>query len=315
MIDFRYHLVSIIAVFLALAVGIVLGTTGLNGLFLDGLRSSIDRLTSDKRALEQDVQDLRGGLRAADEFATVVGADVVRGRLEDQQVLLVSTPETPSDLAERLTPLLEASGAQVTGRLTVLPALSDPSSRQLLEDVVADVLPVGVEVPEGEPVDRAAAVLAAALGRQQDDDGLSPGAARAVLSAFGEADLLRYTADDEAVQAATVVVVLTGAAPGTTSDEALVTAQETLLTVASALDDTSGGVVVAGASGSDDEGGLVRVLRDDTGTAGRVSSVDNADRGSGLVGTVLALAEQARGGVGQYGAGAGVGGALPSPAP
>ena len=31
MIDFRYHIVSIIAVFLALAVGIVVGTTALNG--------------------------------------------------------------------------------------------------------------------------------------------------------------------------------------------------------------------------------------------------------------------------------------------
>ena len=31
MIDFRYHLVSIVAVFLALAIGIVLGSTELEG--------------------------------------------------------------------------------------------------------------------------------------------------------------------------------------------------------------------------------------------------------------------------------------------
>ena len=35
MIDFRYHLVSIVAVFLALAIGIVLGSTELQGTTLD----------------------------------------------------------------------------------------------------------------------------------------------------------------------------------------------------------------------------------------------------------------------------------------
>ena len=35
MIDFRYHIVSLVAVFLALAVGLVLGTTALNQPILD----------------------------------------------------------------------------------------------------------------------------------------------------------------------------------------------------------------------------------------------------------------------------------------
>ena len=40
MIDFRYHLVSIVAVFLALAIGIVLGSTELQGNTIDVLRTS-----------------------------------------------------------------------------------------------------------------------------------------------------------------------------------------------------------------------------------------------------------------------------------
>ena len=40
-VDFRYHLVSIIAVFLALALGIVVGTTALNGALLDSLKGSM----------------------------------------------------------------------------------------------------------------------------------------------------------------------------------------------------------------------------------------------------------------------------------
>ena len=46
MIDFRYHLVSIVAVFLALAIGIVLGATELQGSVIDGLRSSSNSLKS-----------------------------------------------------------------------------------------------------------------------------------------------------------------------------------------------------------------------------------------------------------------------------
>ena len=43
MIDFRYHLVSLIAVFLALAIGIVIGTTPLNGPVLDDLHGQVTR--------------------------------------------------------------------------------------------------------------------------------------------------------------------------------------------------------------------------------------------------------------------------------
>jgi hypothetical protein len=43
-IDFRYHLVSIVAVFLALAVGVVLGSAALNGPVVAGLRKSVSTL-------------------------------------------------------------------------------------------------------------------------------------------------------------------------------------------------------------------------------------------------------------------------------
>ena len=43
MIDFRYHLVLIVAVFLALAIGIVLGSTEPEGTTIDALRTSQNR--------------------------------------------------------------------------------------------------------------------------------------------------------------------------------------------------------------------------------------------------------------------------------
>jgi hypothetical protein len=312
-IDFRYHLVSIIAVFLALAVGIVLGTAALNGPIQTNLNNNLSRVTSEKRALEGDVSELRTQVGAADAFALAVAPRLVRGALEDERVLVVTTPDTPADLVERLTPLLDEAGATVTGTLQLLPALSDPEQRVLVEDLVAQVVPAGVELPDTDAVGRATAELAAALTRREDGDGVEPEQAQAVVSAFTEADLVQFSSPDETLQAATLAVVLTGGAPDSLTPPEQVQ-QLAVVSLAGALDARSQGAVLAGPAGSSDERGPVRVLRSDDAVAGEVSSVDNADRGTGLVTLVLSLAEQRRGGVGQYGTGEGASTALPSPA-
>ena len=46
MINFRYHVVSLTAVFLALAIGLVVGTAALNGPVADSLRGQVSRSTS-----------------------------------------------------------------------------------------------------------------------------------------------------------------------------------------------------------------------------------------------------------------------------
>jgi hypothetical protein len=317
-IDFRYHLVSIIAVFLALAVGIVVGTAALNGPIQDGLRSNIDRLADDKRALEGDVQELRGQVAAADDFATSLAPDLVGDVLEDQRVLLVTTAGTPGDVAERIRPLLAEAGASVTGLLELQPALAEPEQRQLLEDLVAQVVPAGIELPEGSPVERAGAELAAALTTGPDDDAVEPAEAQAVVAAFEEAELVDFSPEpgaEDTLTSATLVLVLAPAAPETSPSTGQQQQQlEALLSIAAAFDQRSRGVVVAGPATSAAEGGLVRALREQSSISAELSSVDNADRGIGLVAAVLALAEQAEDGVGQYGAGAGASAPLPAQA-
>ena len=314
MVDFRYHLVSIIAVFLALAVGIVVGTAALNGPIQNELNDNIGRLTSDKRSLEGDVRELQGQVAASDDFATGVAPMLVRGALAEQRVLLVTTPQTPGDLADRLRPMLKDAGAVVTGQLEVSPALGEPAQRQLLEDLVAQVIPADVKLPRGEPLERAAATLAAALTTRAGRDAVDAGEAQAVVSAFEEADLVTFTAEpgtDGAVTPATTVVLLAPPAPGTKPTTVEQQRLEALITLADAFDDRSAGAVVAGPAQSVREGGLVRALRASSGATRSVSSVDNADRGIGQVAVVLALAEQAAKGAGQYGAGPGASAPLP----
>ena len=50
MINFRYHVVSLTAVFLALAIGLVVGTAALNGPAADALGEQVDALARPTRS-------------------------------------------------------------------------------------------------------------------------------------------------------------------------------------------------------------------------------------------------------------------------
>ena len=93
MIDFRYHLVSLIAVFLAVALGIVIGTTALNEPILADIENQVTALEQDKRSLEDRTQQLQAQLDTADAFDEAVAPALVDGALAGSSVLLVVTNE------------------------------------------------------------------------------------------------------------------------------------------------------------------------------------------------------------------------------
>lgn len=316
MVDFRYHLVTIIAIFLALAVGIVVGTTALNGPVLDGLRDSNSGLISEKRALQSDVNGLESEIDTADDFARVLAPDLVGGRLEGQSVLLVLAPDADRQVADRLSTTLSEAGALVTGRLSLQPALLDPDQGQLVDDLVASVVTPGLALPEGAAVARAAAQLAAVLLVRPGDEPIERDAAQQVVSAFEEADLVQLDDEGEQIVAATTAVLLAGPAPTEEAPGDDRQAElEGLLSMAQSLDDASGGVVVAGPTEATMDGGLVRALRADSVLDAAVSSVDNAHRSVGHVAVVRALAEQLQGGTGRYGGTGGASAPVPAVAP
>ena len=75
--------------------------------------------------------------------------------------------------------------------------------------------------------------------------------------------------------------------------------------LAAQLDLAGAGAVLAGADGSADATGAVGVARADPQVAGRLSTVDDVQSGSGRVAAVLALQEQLDGRAGSYGTGPG----------
>lgn len=309
MIDFRYHLVSIIAIFLALAVGIVVGTTALNGLVLDGLKASVSALTGDKRALEGDVTELRQGRAKADEFTQLTAPVLLRGALSGQRVLLLSTPDAPSAVRDDLTRALGTAGASLAGDVRLRPDLVDPAQTAKVASVVTATAPAELALPAGSPAQRAAAELTAALVKAPG--GLPAAGAQKVLAGFAKADLLDI-ASPAVESTATLVLLVSGPAPGK-ADEATGPRTAAGLALVKAFA-ARAGVVVAGPATSADDGALVAALRGGSLDLS-VSSIDDADSPQGLVASVLALVEQVDGSSGSYGTGRGATATAPTPRP
>jgi hypothetical protein len=89
LIDFRYHIVSIIAVFLALGVGILVGTTVLDAATVGLLRQNVGRLRSDLTATRKAITDLRSERDQANAIVDQITPYVVGERLEGRRILLV----------------------------------------------------------------------------------------------------------------------------------------------------------------------------------------------------------------------------------
>ena len=310
-VDFRYHLVSIIAIFLALALGIVVGTTALNGALLDNLEASIGTLTAEKRALETDVNEQRDLLSGGDQLVEQLSERTVAGVLSGERVVLVSSPTAPSSVRDELVPLLEAAGAEVAGEVRLRPDLSDPDRAAQVDAVLAAATPAGLDLSGADDTtERAARVLAAALVRPAGEDadvGAAPAAM--ALQAFTQADLVDV--EGELGARSTLALVLAAApdplpgpdAPGQT---------DLVVAVADALDAAGSGALLAAPLAAAQDGGVLRAVRDDGALASRVTTVDGVERPPGRLAVVFGLREQSAGGAGRYGTGPGASGPLPA---
>jgi len=302
-IDFRYHLVSLIAVFLAVALGIVIGTTALNAPILEDLEGEVAALAEDKRELETQTQELQAQLDTGDAFETAVAPALVAGSLTDRSVLLVATGEdVPTETVEELSTLVGQAGGTVAGTVQLQPGYSDPATAAEVQSYVTGPgLPTGVTLPETDDTGQlVGSLLAQVLIRP-----VTPGAAvpdtaalSTVLAGLRALDVLDV--ESTGVTPADFAVVLTAGAP---AEEDAEQRTDTLVDLALALDAAGSGAVVAGDAASARAAGLVGVLRADPENSAAVSTVDDVDSASGRISTVLALGRESEGTSGAYGTG------------
>jgi outer membrane murein-binding lipoprotein Lpp len=298
-ISLRYHAVSIAAVFLALAVGVLLGTSGVSDRLLSAVSTQRDDLGDQVARLSAERADLTAQQRAADEFATRVGPAAVRGLLPGQTVALVVAGADAQD-RDAVTGLIQQAGATVTGRLELTDAIGDPARADQLRELTSQLLPAGAQLPAASDTGSLVGgllggVLVAKDGKAQ----VSGDDAASVLTGLTDAGFVR---PGDAPAAANLVLVLTGGAlTGVdAADAAAVYAR-----LAAQLDRAGAGAVLAGRSGSSEATGAVGVARADPQVAAALSTIDDVQGGAGRVAAVLALREQLDGRAGRYGSGAG----------
>jgi hypothetical protein len=118
-IDFRYHLVSIIAVFLALAVGLVVGSTALSGKALTALTAAQHKAISDNTALRKEKNQLQQELAGDQAFAAASAERLLTGLLTGERVVLVAAPNADSAELTGLSTALRQAGATVTGQVAL----------------------------------------------------------------------------------------------------------------------------------------------------------------------------------------------------
>lgn len=305
MIDFRYHLVSLIAVFLALAVGIVLGAGPLRdtiGETLTGqvqdLRADRDRLRADLETAQTDVNERNVYL---EESAPVLLADA----LTDQRVAVVTLPGAQDDDVKTIRDRLTQAGAQVVGQVAVTEAWTDPetqSFRQTFAGQLAGYL-------DPAPADDASTetVMGLALGTALTGaDGDAPSEnATTLLDLLTSADAPLVSVQDELTAPADATVLVgprAAEAPAPDADPAQGDAAAQVIAaqvdLATALAGSGRGSVTVGAAVSDLD--LVAAVRGDD-AAKAVTTVDSVGEVTASISTPLALAVSITGSTDSYG--------------
>ena len=297
MISLRYHAVSVAAVFLALAVGVVLGSSGVSDRVLAAVSTQRDDLGAEVARLTAERDALAAQERAAGEFASRVGPAAVRGLLAGQTVALVVAGADTAD-RDGVVGLIGQAGGTVTGLVELTDAVGDPARADQLRELTSQLLPVGAQLPAAsDPGSLVGGLLGGVLLAREGQLSVSRDDADSVLSGLTSAGFVH---PGDAPGAANLVLVLTGGARSgvDAADAAAVYAR-----LAAQLDLAGAGAVLAGADGSAEATGAVGVARADPQVAGRLSTVDDVQSGSGRVATVLALHEQLDGRAGSYGTG------------
>ena len=300
MISLRYHVISIAAVFLALALGVVLGSTAISDRLLSGLSSNRDDLGRQVSDLQAERNALNAQLANADVFGAAVGPRIVSGALRGRSVVFVTTADAAPADRDALAGLLSSAGATVTGELQLTDAFTDPARSDQLSELSTRLLPAGLRLPTASDAGTLAGGLLGSLLLINPNNGkaqATPAETTAVLAGLGDGGFVR---SGPRVLPAQLVVVLTGGASrgNGSGDRAGILAR-----FATQLDHAGAGAVLAGRSGSADGNGAIGVVRADTAAASVLSTVDDVNTAAGRVVSVLALAEQAQGRAGRYGTG------------
>lgn len=324
MINFRYHLVSLIAIFLALGVGIVMGSTVIDQTIVEGLRGTIDRV---ERRADTDRKNAQVSASERDDVLDALAQVVpslLEHRLDGVQVVVVAGPNSdPGPVAETVN-MIRAAGGIVPAVIELKSGLDSASDAS--KDRVAGAL--GRNAPQGGDLHGLAVKVLAerlirpAIKSPETIGSPVPTQAGDLLDRFRSAELLsfktnggggfdlaNYPAAGARFLLIDGVTPVTGKANSGSSTGPAV-AESVVLTLTRALSDLDATLVVASTSVKTPRGQQVTLALAVSSIRGgdlkvSVSTVDTIERIESRAAVILALEDLVTGGIGHYGVGKG----------
>jgi len=315
-ISLRYHIVSLVAVFLALALGIVVGSTVLQEGTVSVLRATSQRVREESEVNSRQNVDLKRKLARQQSFGAAVLPELVQGRLKDRPVVLVDTDKVDGGMRDSVRKVLEDAGAEVDGQVTFADgrlALGAEGDRTALGRLLT-IDAADPEVLRGELVKKLADRLATPSALPQE----SQQRASDMLTGLQDADFLADLKLSRPMAAGTdpfprqgSMFVLLGPGAATT---AAVAPDAFLVPLADQVSSQAGTGPVAGveAFAVPKETSWILALRDNRTVSRRVSGIDSVDTVYGQLALVEALEDSLQQlPAGQYGTKDGASGLLP----
>jgi hypothetical protein len=166
-IDFRYHVVSIVAIFLALTVGLVIGASILSGSLANSLRSDLSKANNQISGQQKLIKSLDSQIDQQDKYIADTAPQLVAGRLTGQCVAVVQVAGADADAYDAVrTMISKQSGAVVCSDTTINAAMTAPASQQQLSSLVEQHAPPAQKFA-GDVTQQAFELLAEALTTYQ----------------------------------------------------------------------------------------------------------------------------------------------------
>jgi len=285
MINFRFHVVSLIAIFLALALGVVIGAGVIDRGVVDTLNTRLDTVESNSERIKGENSDLRGRNEQLEGFVGASQPFSVSGRLLADDVGVVAMRGVDGDRVSAVVSAAQQADATATGTLWLEDkwALADDDSVKALQDALGSTTKNKASL-RADGLQQLSQRLANPVpGIEGDQD---------FLSILEQAGFVGYDSVDDSALAdfpgrgAGIVLVVGN---GASFDSELVTvpaakalhAAELPLVVASVWADVTDGP---------DRAEAVQPIRDNE-LAATVSTVDDLDLVEGPTTVVLALSD------------------------
>jgi copper transport outer membrane protein MctB len=304
-ISLRTHAISLAAVFLALAIGVALGSGLLSNTVLSGLRDDKKELQNQINGLTDQKNALNEKLSAAGEFDSQMSPRILRGAMAGKSVVVFRTPDAADDDVDAVSRMAEQAGATVTGTISLTEEFVDANSAEKLLSVVnSPIVPAGAQLST-KSVDQGSQAgdllgITLLINKDPKIPAVDDQQRDTVLAALRDTGFLTY--GTERIGAANTALVVTGGGLGDDAGNK----GATVARFAAGLAPHGSGTVIAGRDGSSSGTSAVAVTRSDGALTAAVSTVDDVNATSGRITSVLALGDLISGGrPGQYGVGQG----------